>query len=135
MFKTLSHVHIEPVSSQLPATPEPALSREAKIPAVPHRGNRSIELQDLNSPPAAGVAAATAPPQGPPTPTTPASDGWDLENSAPGSPAEPADAFEAQPSLFDPPMNKYRLASCCLMNLLAGFTDSAPGALIPYMET
>ena len=145
LFKTLSHVHIEPVSSELPATPRPALSRKGKEPAVPHRGSGSIELRDLTSPPVAAAAAAsvsvsvpgasTDPPRGPFTPTTPASDAWDLENSAPGSPAEPADAFEAQPSLFDPPMNKYRLASCCLMNLVAGFTDSAPGALIPYMET
>ncbi|KAI1455989.1 MFS general substrate transporter [Annulohypoxylon moriforme] len=57
--------------------------------------------------------------------------------TAPGIPdesAEPADAVDALPSLNDPPMNKFRLASCCLQNFMAGLTDSAPGALIPYME-
>ncbi|KAI1142179.1 MFS general substrate transporter [Hypoxylon sp. FL0543] len=55
--------------------------------------------------------------------------------SVPGTPAEPADAVDALPSLNDPPMNKYRLAACCFQNFLGGMTDSAPGALIPYMET
>ncbi|KAI1081818.1 MFS general substrate transporter [Whalleya microplaca] len=62
----------------------------------------------------------------------------DLEMSSPGTPAEPADAFDAVdalPSLTDPPMNRFRLAACCFQNFLGGLTDSAPGALIPYMET
>ncbi|OTA58445.1 MFS general substrate transporter [Hypoxylon sp. EC38] len=55
--------------------------------------------------------------------------------STPGTPAEPPDAIDVLPSLNDPPMNKYRLAACCFQNFLGGLTDSAPGALIPYMET
>ncbi|KAI8961698.1 MFS general substrate transporter [Daldinia sp. FL1419] len=55
--------------------------------------------------------------------------------TAPSTPAEPADAFEALPTLNDPPMNKFRLAACCCSNFIGGLTDSAPGALIPYMES
>ncbi|KAI1765534.1 MFS general substrate transporter [Hypoxylon sp. FL1150] len=55
--------------------------------------------------------------------------------SVPGTPAEPADAVEVLPSVNDPPKNKFRLAACCFQNFLGGLTDSAPGALIPYMET
>lgn len=61
----------------------------------------------------------------------------DLEMSEPGTPpsGEPSIlAIEAIPSLTDPPMNKYRFAAVCVQTLLAGLTDSAPGALIPYME-
>ncbi|KAI2624336.1 MFS general substrate transporter [Hypoxylon sp. NC1633] len=54
--------------------------------------------------------------------------------SRPATPAEPADAVDARPGLNDPPMNKYRLASCCCQTFLGGLTDAAPGALIPYME-
>jgi fucose permease len=34
----------------------------------------------------------------------------------------------------DPPKNKWRLLSCCLMYFINGINDSATGALIPYME-
>lgn len=37
-------------------------------------------------------------------------------------------------TLSNPPMNKYRLLSACLMNLGNGLNDSAPGALIPSIE-
>ncbi|QKX58540.1 uncharacterized protein TRUGW13939_05665 [Talaromyces rugulosus] len=64
----------------------------------------------------------------------------DLEGSpsAPRSPNvehfEPATA-ELVPSLSNPPRNRWRFASACLMFLANGMNDSAPGALIPYMET
>ena len=49
----------------------------------------------------------------------------------------PADheAVPAVQSLSSSPMNKWRLLSACLMNLTGGLNDSAPGALIPYLET
>jgi hypothetical protein len=52
----------------------------------------------------------------------------------PESPVEPTNTFEVLPSLTDPPMNKFRFVACCTQNFLCGLTDSAPGALIPYME-
>ena len=55
--------------------------------------------------------------------------------STTGSGTGGTDAVEAVQSLSDPPMNRYRLMSICLMQLLGGLNDAAPGALIPYMET
>ncbi|KAI1106974.1 MFS general substrate transporter [Jackrogersella minutella] len=54
--------------------------------------------------------------------------------TVPNSPAEPADAIDVLASWNSPPMNKYRLASCCCQTFVAGLTDAAPGALIPYIE-
>ena len=39
------------------------------------------------------------------------------------------------PTWKDPPRNKWRFLSCCLVYTIAGLGDSAIGALIPYMET
>jgi hypothetical protein len=41
---------------------------------------------------------------------------------------------EALQSVWNPYMNRFRLLSACLMNFANGMNDSAPGALIPYME-
>ncbi|EEP80409.1 predicted protein [Uncinocarpus reesii 1704] len=43
-------------------------------------------------------------------------------------------ATDALQSVSRPRGNKWRLLSCCLMNFGNGLNDSAPGALIPYME-
>ncbi|KAL9129459.1 MAG: hypothetical protein Q9217_002093 [Psora testacea] len=56
-----------------------------------------------------------------------------LEESRPPTP-EHGDAVEALQTLSQPPINRYRVLSACLMNLGNGLNDSAPGALIPYME-
>ena len=37
-------------------------------------------------------------------------------------------------SLSNPPMNKWRFVAACLMCFANGLNDSAPGALIPYIE-
>ncbi|KAK7755546.1 hypothetical protein SLS62_002480 [Diatrype stigma] len=151
MLRTL--IEVEPASSQqpqpqpqqqqLPAAPARAISRTYPAVPQPQQGDEDegIMLRSVRHPPRDDNAAPTpmAMPSGSPSVhSTPGGDEMDLEMMAgprPGSPViEPADAFEVLPSLFDPPMNKYRLAACCLMNLLGGLTDSAPGALIPYME-
>ena len=44
------------------------------------------------------------------------------------------EAIDVVQTLSNPPMNKYRLLSACLMNLGNGLNDSAPGALIPSIE-
>lgn len=44
------------------------------------------------------------------------------------------EATDVVQTLSNPPMNKYRLLSACLMNLGNGLNDSAPGALIPSIE-
>lgn len=59
----------------------------------------------------------------------------DLEMSRPTSPVLPRDdGVEALQSMWDPYMNRFRLLSACLMNLMNGMSDSASGPIIPYME-
>ncbi|KAL8812259.1 MAG: hypothetical protein Q9200_001157 [Gallowayella weberi] len=64
------------------------------------------------------------------TPMTPN----ELEMSRPPSPKND-EAAEVVQTLTNPPMNKWRLLSACMMCFGNGLNDSAPGALIPYMET
>ncbi|KAI1426501.1 major facilitator superfamily transporter [Xylaria sp. FL1777] len=107
-------------SNSLPQAPQRALART--YPAVPQR-DEDIELRPLEKP------SATSSPSG-----------VDLEMSAPTTPdasdqvTDPLNAFEVLPGLTDPPMNKFRFAACCVQILVAGLVDSAPGALIPYIE-
>ncbi|RSM19413.1 hypothetical protein CDV31_001838 [Fusarium ambrosium] len=54
----------------------------------------------------------------------------DLEMSRPSSP----EAVEVMPSAWQPFMNRFRLFAVCLANLGNALSDSAAGALIPYME-
>lgn len=108
----------------LPIAPQRVKSRT--YPAVPQQD--SIELEPLRHPLNDGGISST------PGPATPREE-MDVEMSAPGTPVGPTDAFDALPTLNDPPMNKFRLATCCFLNFVGGLTDSAPGALIPYMES
>lgn len=50
------------------------------------------------------------------------------------APVPDNDGFEVMPSVWEPYMNRFRLLSVCLANLMGGLADSAAGALIPYME-
>ncbi|MCJ1291201.1 hypothetical protein MMC34_002744 [Xylographa carneopallida] len=43
-------------------------------------------------------------------------------------------AVDTIQSLSNPPMNKWRFMAACLMCFANGLNDSAPGALIPYIE-
>lgn len=38
------------------------------------------------------------------------------------------------PSIKHPYMNRWRTAACCIAFFIQGLNDSAPGALLPYME-
>ena len=58
----------------------------------------------------------------------------ELEMSRPPSP-EANDASAIVQSWNDPPVNRWRVLSACLVNLCNGFNDSAPGALLPYMQS
>ena len=134
-------VEVEPGKGPLPAAPERAVPRT--YPAVPHTDGAAAEGVEMQSKPAPGARQPSR--GGGPRPATRGAGddhhhgghdstvALDLERSAPG-PHAGAEAVDVAPSLWDPPMNKYRLASCCLMNFLGGLNDAAPGALIPYME-
>lgn len=63
------------------------------------------------------------------TPETPR----ELEQSYPPTPSEDH-VVDPIMSASNPSMNKWRLAANCLMFFNHGINDSAPGALIPYME-
>ncbi|TRX89324.1 hypothetical protein FHL15_009761 [Xylaria flabelliformis] len=124
MFQAL--VQIE--SNSLPQAPKRAVSRT--YPAVPQR-DEDVELRHLTKP-------SLPPTPAPSGPTTPREE-RDLEMSAPNAPGtpestEPANVVEVLPTLTDPPMNKFRFIAVCAQTLLNGLTDSAPGALIPYIE-
>ncbi|KAI1169679.1 MFS general substrate transporter [Nemania sp. FL0916] len=132
MFQALVQVE----SNSLPQAPRRAVSRT--YPAVPqHEG---IELKSMPTASAARLVSPTS--SGPSTPCeerdlemSVSSTPGGPETSGSGEPASPdANTFEVLPSLTDPPRNKFRFAACCTQTLLSGLTDSAPGALIPYIE-
>ena len=58
----------------------------------------------------------------------------ELERSAPPTPKR-EEAVDLVQSIWNPPMNKWRLLSACLMNFANGLNDGAAGAVIPYMES
>lgn len=66
--------------------------------------------------------------------TAPTGRDEDLEMSRPASPEPSLSAVEAMPSVWDPYMNRFRLLAVCLANFGNALSDSAAGALIPYME-
>ena len=56
--------------------------------------------------------------------------------SRPATPESPnvGDAVEAVQTMWDPYINRFRMLSVCLMAFGNGMNDSAPGALIQYLE-
>ncbi|KAF4826545.1 Bypass of stop codon protein 6 [Colletotrichum tropicale] len=135
MFKTLVEVESRDRDNDpplLPAAPAKAVPRT--YPGSPHREGASIELQRIDT---KNENAGKKSPRGSAAPSraqspsrTPTTSGSDLEMSRPSTPI----AIESLPSITDPYMNRFRLAAACLINFGNGLNDSAPGALIPYME-
>ncbi|KAI0521307.1 major facilitator superfamily transporter [Xylaria bambusicola] len=121
---TLFQALVKVESNSLPQAPQRAVART--YPAVPQQNN-DIELRPLARPSARPSVSGVTTPR-------------DLEMSVPNTPGageqpdDPLNAFEVLPGISDPPMNRFRLAVCCTQNLLMGLVDSAPGALIPYIE-
>ena len=97
----------------------------------PARMESSIDLSDMqatsHSPDEDTIRPNLSPCQGEPHSPN------DLEMIRPASPLDAIIADEIQ-TLSSPPTNNWRLLSCCLMCFGNGLSDSAPGALIPYME-
>ncbi|KAL3427377.1 MFS efflux [Phlyctema vagabunda] len=116
-------------SRELPEAPQRALPRHYH--SVPHTPD--IELDSiqwgtrLNGPAKSGnatTASGTQTPRGI----------NDLEMSRPGTPVDDDGGVNALQSWNNPPMNRFRMLNVCLLNFCNGMSDSAPGALIPYME-
>jgi hypothetical protein len=57
----------------------------------------------------------------------------ELERPAPPSPMH-ENAVDVIQSVRIPPMNRWRVGACGLTFFTTGINDSAPGALIPYLE-
>jgi hypothetical protein len=57
----------------------------------------------------------------------------ELESSQPATPRQQT-ATGVFPSFFYPAMNRWRVLAACLTYFGNGMSDSAPGALIPYIE-
>ncbi|KAI2623654.1 MFS general substrate transporter [Xylaria nigripes] len=127
METTVFQALVQVESNSLPQTPKKVVSRTH--PAVPQRDDG----------PELGPLAKKSIAPGPPDPSTPVEE-RDLEMSITGTPetfgnlAKSASAVEFRPSLMYPAMNKFRFIACCSQNLAGGLTDSASGALIPYMD-
>jgi len=131
MESTLLHTLVQVESNTLPRAPEKVVARTYAV--VPQRDEEGPD--PIKSP---ATCSVTSFPSGPATP----GEERDLEKSVPGTPpldevpdpGQPAKASQILLTLTDPPMTKFRFAAICTQNFLGGLTDSAPGALIPYME-
>ena len=124
-------IDIESSSDNREAHSIPIVPQKA-VPRSYHSVPDPIELDNLewgkklNGPSTPGSVPAS----GFQTPQT-----TDLEMSRPPSPTnEELGGIDAMQSFSSPPMNRFRMVSVCLMNFGNGLGDSAPGALIPYME-
>ncbi|KAL2039950.1 hypothetical protein N7G274_007353 [Stereocaulon virgatum] len=105
--------------------PPPVLKKEPHgLPDLP----TAYELDELRTATRSQGPSIPATP-GTQTPRTPN----DLEMSRPPSP-EYIDIVEVLQTWTEPPINKWRVLSACMMNFGNGLNDAAPGALIPYME-
>jgi hypothetical protein len=122
-------IEIEPSSSRVESHTAPCAPAKA-LPRVYHSVPDPIELDSIKW----GTTANEPTNSGAATPSeyqTPV----DLEMSIPGTPNnEEQDGVDAMQSFSNPPMNRYRMLCACLMNFGNGLNDSAPGALIPYIE-
>jgi hypothetical protein len=110
-------VTVEPANSSMAA---PAAPARAILP----QSDKPIELDQFRRP------AITR------TSTHGTTNPEDLENSRPTTPVggREGDGTEIIQSTWNPYMNRFRVLSACLLNFGNGLNDSAPGALIPYME-
>jgi len=130
-FGALLEVESLPTNPQSPRPPQKAVAKTYHSVPLPLT-SEAVELNDLNlgsKPNGDRRQSGDATPQGI------ASAANDLEMSRPSSPAnEELDGVDALQSFSNPPKNRYRMVAISLMNFLGGLSDSAPGALIPYME-
>lgn len=109
------------------ADPPAVLSKDRHgFPDLP----TAFELQELNKSIRSNGPSLPPTPSGAQTPRTPN----DLEQSSAPSPEYGPYAVEVKQTFSNPPINRYRVISACLMNFQNGLNDAAPGALIPYME-
>lgn len=112
----------------IPSAPQKAVPRVYH--SVPHTPEIELESIQWGKRPKVPSESGTSTPTGYQTPRVPN----DIEMSRPASPTPEGDGVDAIQSFSNPPMNRFRMTSVCLLNFANGLSDSAPGALIPYLE-
>jgi hypothetical protein len=136
-FGAFIDIESSPSSGHSESHAVPIVPRKA-VPKTHHpvpQRPETIELDNievLNGPPQSGAATLVSGSQTLKTPS-------ELEMSRPSTPrgntnGHGGEGVDAVQSFSNPPMNRFRMASVCLMNLGNGLSDSAPGALIPYIQ-
>lgn len=116
----------------VPAPPRKAFPREYHSIPLP-RSQDDLELENIQwkVSNASHKDPGSAPASGTQTPGA----ANDLEMSRATSPVlNELDGVDAMQSFSNPPANRYRMLAICLMIFANGLSDSAPGALIPYIE-
>jgi hypothetical protein len=134
-FGSFIDVESSPSSSvayAVPAAPHKAFPKDYHSVPLP-RSPDDLDLENIQWGTGNGNhrepgRAATSGTQTPRTPN-------DLEMSRPGSPTgNELYGVDALQSFSNPPMNRFRMVAVSLLNFTSGLSDSAPGALIPYIE-
>lgn len=120
----------------VPIAPQKAVAKHYHSVPLPHAPD-TLELDNiewgarLNGPKPEPKSPSRSGRQTPQTPN-------DIEMSRPASPrnqeGQEEDGVDVVQTILNPPMNRFRMASVSLLNFANGLSDSAPGALIPYME-
>lgn len=124
-----------PESHAIPIAPQKVFERTYHSVPLP-QGPNAIELDSiqwgskLNGP--RGESGYNSPSE---TQTPGVTEATDLEMSRPATPHDNGQAgVDIVQTFSNPPMNRFRMLSVCLMLFGNGLGDSAPGALIPYIE-
>lgn len=113
---------------ELPEAPQKALPRTYH--SVPHSPDIELDSIQWGAKTHGPSTSGTATPSGTQTPRVPN----DLEMSRPVTPTGEDEGVDALQSFANPPINRFRMLTVCLLNFINGLSDSAPGALIPYIE-
>ncbi|KAK5988094.1 hypothetical protein PT974_12233 [Cladobotryum mycophilum] len=121
-LRNLIEVQSGPADEAITPLTAPARAVPRTYPGAPQQED-SIELQRLPRNDTPSIEVITPQPQD-----------EDLERSRPSSPDPSLEVAEVVPSVWDPFMNRFRLLAVCLVNFGNALSDSAAGALIPYME-
>jgi hypothetical protein len=137
VFGTFIDVESSPSSSHpeshvIPIAPQKAFERTCRSVPLPH-GPSAIELDNLQLGTKLNGPREESGYNTPPGSQTPVV--TDLEMSRPATAQDnEQDGVDTVQSFSNPPMNRFRMLAVCLLNFGNGLNDSAPGALIPYIE-
>ncbi len=135
-----SLVSVESAPASLPSAPARALQRtssgvlrpDLSIEPQPRPLSLPVPLSAATLVPKTADAPAVTANTAPGTRTTEELE--DLEMSRPTTPTAGANHVDALQTIWNPYMNRFRFLAVCLLNFGNGINDSAPGALLPYLE-